>query len=105
MLKLKGDPEAHNRSASEKFRGGLLPKMLMIKEHFDPGSVIVIVITFLLFVVALFSEGFTHDVLLEAGVFLVSVKLIFMGYKNSVTSKRMLQELEEIKKVLSKGPR
>jgi len=34
--------------------------------------------------VALFTKGFTHDILLEAGVLLVSVKLIIMAYKNSV---------------------
>ena len=33
------------------------------------------------FVIALFEKGFTHDLLLEAGVFLVSVKLVIMSYK------------------------
>ena len=59
--------------------------MLNIKNivhHFDAGSLIVIVITFVLFVAALFTKGFTHDLLLEAGVFLISVKLILMVYKN-----------------------
>lgn len=53
-----------------------------IKDHYDTGSLIVIFITFVLFVAALFTKGFTHDLLLEAGVFLVSVKLILMVYKN-----------------------
>jgi len=53
-----------------------------IKDHFDTGSLIVIVITFVLFVAALFTKGFTHELLLEAGVFLISVKLILMVYKN-----------------------
>lgn len=68
-----------------------------MKEHLDVGSFIVIVITLLLFVVALFMKGLTQDLLLEAGVFLVSVKLIIMAYKNSVTSKRLLNELKSIK--------
>jgi len=53
-----------------------------IKDHFDTGSLIVIAITFVLFVAALFTKGFTHELLLEAGVFLISVKLILMVYKN-----------------------
>jgi glutamate-1-semialdehyde aminotransferase len=49
---------------------------------------------------ALFYTGFTHDLLLEAGVFLVSVKLIMMSYKTSVSSKDIHRELEEIKNLL-----
>lgn len=69
-------------------------------KHFDKGSLIVIVTTFVLFTMALFFTGFTHDLLLEAGVFLVSVKLIIMAYKSSVSSFRIQQELEEIKSLL-----
>ena len=68
-----------------------------MSKHFDLGSIVVIVITLVLFVVALFTKGFTHDLLLEAGVFLVSVKLILMAYHNSVTTKTILKELEDIK--------
>lgn len=66
-------------------------------KHFDAPTVAVIVITFVLFVIALFVKGFTHDLLLEAGIFLVSVKLILMGYKNSVINGKLLEELQEIK--------
>ncbi len=69
-------------------------------KHFDVSSIIVIVITFVLFFMALFYTGFTHDLLLEAGVFLVSVKLIMMSYKTSVSSKDIHRELEEIKNLL-----
>lgn len=69
-------------------------------KHFDIGSIIVITVTFALFAMALFFTGFTHDLLLEAGVFLVSVKLILMGYKTSVASKDIHRELEEIKALL-----
>lgn len=69
-------------------------------KHFDIGSLLVILITFVLFTIALFFTGFTHDILLEAGVFLVSVKLIIMAYKSSVSSLRIHQELEEIKSML-----
>jgi len=50
-----------------------------MNEHFDKGSLIVIVITFVLFTLALFTKGFTHDLLLEAGVFLVPVKLLIIA--------------------------
>ena len=43
----------------------------------------VIAITLILFVSALFVKGFTHDLLLEAAGFLVSVKLIILSYRNS----------------------
>ena len=68
--------------------------------YFDTGSLIVIIVTFVLFIVALFTKGFTHDILLEAGVFLVSAKLIMMGYKNSLYIKSVENELKEIKEML-----
>ena len=71
-------------------------------KHFDTGSIIVIAVTFVLFAMALFFTGFTHDLLLEAGVFLVSVKLIIMAYKASLSSKEIHRELEEIKTLLKK---
>ncbi len=71
-----------------------------MSEHFDTGSLIIIIITFVLFVAALFVKGFTHDLLLEAGVFLVSIKLILMAYKNSVLSKEITKDLQDIKKII-----
>ncbi len=68
-----------------------------MKEYFDVSSILVILVTFILFVMALFTKGFTHDLLLEAGVFLVSVKLILMAYNNRVISKKIIEELDEIK--------
>ncbi len=69
-------------------------------KKFDMGSIIVIAITFVLFTMALFFTGFTHDLLLEAGVFLVSVKLIMMAYRASVSTEGIHRELEEIKNLL-----
>lgn len=71
-----------------------------MKKHFDIGSMVVIIITFVLFLLALFVKGFTHDLLLECGVFLVSVKLIKMAYNNSVYMKVLENELKEIKLIL-----
>lgn len=73
-----------------------------VNDYFDTGSIVVIVITLVLFLLALFTKGFTHDLFLEAGVFLVSVKLILMGYRNSVVSKAILAELNDIKITLEK---
>jgi hypothetical protein len=72
-----------------------------IKKHFDLGSLIIIGVTFILFVLALFTKGFTHDILLEAAVFLVSVKLIIMAYKNIDATDSLHQKLDEIYKKVS----
>ena len=71
-----------------------------MKKHFDIGSMIVIIVTFILFILALFTKGFTQDILLEAGVFLVSVKLIMMAYNSSVHIKSIENELKDIKGLL-----
>lgn len=73
-----------------------------MKKHFDTGSMFVIIITFVLFMLALFTKGFTQDLLLEAGIFLVSVKLIMMAYLNSVYIKSIENELKEIKGLLNR---
>ncbi|MES0447731.1 MAG: hypothetical protein ABUJ92_14450, partial [Desulfobacterales bacterium] len=70
--------------------------------HFDTGSMFVIIVTFVLFMLALFTKGFTQDLLLEAGIFLVSVKLIMMAYLNSVYIKSIENELKEIKGLLNR---
>jgi hypothetical protein len=77
-----------------------------MNKYFDVGSVVIIIITFFLFLIALFAKGFTHDLLLEAGVLLVSIKLIMMAYKSSVVGKKINQDLQEIKKMIkeSRGP-
>jgi hypothetical protein len=62
----------------------------------DSGSVAVMVITFIFFAAALFSKGFTHELLLEAGVFLVSVKLIIMVYRNGQASAQVNRKLDAL---------
>jgi hypothetical protein len=57
-------------------------------------------ITFVIFVAALFFTGFTNDLLLEAGVFLVTVRLIIMAYKNSKSNEKIELELKEIKELI-----
>ncbi|GAO35578.1 hypothetical protein SCT_0969 [Sulfuricella sp. T08] len=74
--------------------------MANIRHYFDMGSLLVIFLTLALFVAALYFTGFTHDLLLETGVFLVSVKLILMSYKNKVASDNLHKELAEIRSLL-----
>ena len=74
--------------------------MTKIRHYFDGASLLIIVITLALFVAALYFTGFTHDLLLEAGVFLVSVKLILMSYKNKVASDDLHKELAEIRSLM-----
>ncbi len=71
-------------------------------KHFDIEGFLILIITFTLFMLALFFTGFTHDILLEAGVFLVSVKLIIMAHKASVSANKIERKLEEIKEILNK---
>ena len=66
----------------------------------DPWSEVIIVLTFLLFAIALFYKGLTHYMLLEAGVFLVSLKLILMAHKNSVLGRMLQERLDRIQESL-----
>ncbi len=72
-------------------------------RHFDLGSLLVIATTLILFGSALFTRGLTHDLMLEAGVFLVSVKLIMMAHKNSVIGKEVAKELADIKALIQEN--
>lgn len=39
-------------------------------------AIVTIALTFIFFILALLSKGLTHDIFVEAGVFLVSLKVI-----------------------------
>lgn len=73
-----------------------------MRRYCDTATTAVIIVTFVLFALALFTKGFTHDLLLEAGVLLVSVKLILMGYRTTVYYQDIVQELKEIKGSMNK---
>lgn len=72
-------------------------------RNLDTGTILVIIITVLLFATALFVKGFTHDLLLEAGVLLVSVKLIMLAFKNSYQYSDVKKDLAEIKQLLKEN--
>ena len=66
-----------------------------IKEHIDKGSLLIAGITLVLFIAALFVKGMTHDILLETGVFLVSVKLIIATYKLSLLTRKIEKKIDD----------
>lgn len=80
--------------------------MLKFLRHLDIVSQLVIVTTFVLFAVALFIKGFGHGLLLEAGVFLISVKLVMMAAKNFLLAKHLDDRLDRIEASLTRieGP-
>jgi len=65
------------------------------------GNSIVISLTIIVFVIALFEKGFTQEILLEIGVLLVSVKLIMMNNKIAMGNKELLKEMHEIKTAIN----
>jgi len=76
--------------------------MPQIQKHLDMWSRLVILVTLVLFVAALFVKGLGHDLLLEAGVFLVSIKLIIMAYKNSVAAAEVVERLDALQQALAR---
>ncbi|MBN1118665.1 MAG: hypothetical protein JXA77_15750 [Bacteroidales bacterium] len=74
-----------------------------MKKNLHLGNAITIALTFILFTIALFTTGFTKDLLLEAGVLLVSVKIILMGAANRSSIKEILRKLDEINENIKDG--
>ena len=71
-----------------------------MKKNFDLANTITIALTIILFAIALFATGFTKDLLLEAGVLLVSVKIIFMAAATRDSNKEIIKKLNEINEKL-----
>jgi hypothetical protein len=71
-------------------------------ESLDNGSLFIMSLTFVLFLVAIFTKGFTHDILLETAVFLVSLKLIISTYKLSLASNKIQETIDETNELLKK---
>jgi len=75
--------------------------MKQLIKHLGAGSVGVLAITLVLFIIALFLKGFSKELLIEAAVFLVSVKIIMATYRNSLDSKLILTHLDTIERLLN----
>ena len=69
---------------------------LALKRHLDRASLVVIFLTFALFVAALGVKGFTHDLFLETGVLLVSVKLIISTYRLEMHTSRLEERIDDL---------
>jgi hypothetical protein len=69
----------------------------------DPWSIVVIVLTIALFILALFVKGFSKGLLVECGVLMVSIKLILIAKKTAEIEANLEQRLDRIEKLLSEG--
>lgn len=74
-----------------------------MKTKHDLGNILVIAITVILFSIALFTTGFTKDLLLEAGVLLVSIKIIMMNRAITNSNIEIIRKLNEINEKLKEN--
>lgn len=74
-----------------------------MNRYLDMGSWFVALLTLVLFIVALFLKGLSRDLLLEAGVFLVSVKIIALAYRNGVEVRVLEEKVDRILMLLEKN--
>ena len=72
-------------------------------KYLDRGSWFVALLTLVLFIAALFVKGLSHDLFLEGGVFLVSVKIIAMSYKNGIELKALSEKMDKVLVALEKN--
>jgi hypothetical protein len=63
-------------------------------------TIIIIVITVGLFVAAIFTKGLIHDIFLEAGVLLISIKIILLSYRNNAIIKNIQKQLDNMNSLL-----
>jgi hypothetical protein len=68
----------------------------------DRWTKVVILLTVGLFSLSLAVKGFKHELFLEVGVFLVSVKLILMAGKNAESERQLERHLTQIKTLLAR---
>lgn len=69
-----------------------------MKRYLSSADILIIGITVALFVIALFVKGLTQDLLLEAGILLISIKIIMMNYTNKQINMEILRKLEKMEK-------
>lgn len=63
-------------------------------------TIIIIVITVGLFIAAVFTKGLTHDIFLESGVLLISIKIILLSYRNNAIVKNIQKQLDGMNSLL-----
>ncbi len=62
----------------------------------DAASLATLILTLILFVIALFEHGLSHDLSLEAGVFLVSIKLVLASHRNEQLLGQLDRKIEQL---------
>lgn len=62
-----------------------------MKKYLFTADLVVIIITLVFFSVALFVNGLTQDLMLVAGVLLISGKIIMMNYSNKQINMQLLK--------------
>lgn len=67
-----------------------------MRRYLDTGSAVVAGVTLVLFVAALFVKGVTKDLFLEAGILLVSIKIIMMTYKSGIATERLERKIDAL---------
>lgn len=70
--------------------------MIVKKKRLDQANVIVITLTILLFTAALFIKGIGHDILLEVGVLLVSIKLILATFQIKTSAEEINKKIDQL---------
>lgn len=73
-----------------------------MRKSSDPWSIVIIVLTVALFILALFVKGFTKGLLVECGVLMVSIKLILMAKKTAAIEENLQSRLDRIEKLLER---
>ncbi len=63
-------------------------------------TIVIILITIGLFAAALFTKGLTHDIFLEAGVLLISIKIILLSCRNNAIVKNIQKQLDNMNSLL-----
>lgn len=71
-------------------------------RRMDAGSAATLVVTLVLFVAALFSKGITHDLFLEGGVLLVSLKVVMAIQRIREGDEKIERRLDRIETLLTK---
>jgi len=74
-----------------------------LKPFVNMASLLTVLVTLSLFVAAAFSKGFTEELLLEAAVFLISVKLVIGNYKTHMELAAIRTELAELRVAAGNG--
>ena len=72
------------------------------RRKIDTASALTLIVTLLLFAIAVFEKGLTHELLLEAGILLGSAKLVLASFQAKVLNEAIERKLEAVSLQLQK---